>query len=64
MLGNFAYSKFSTISLLTNKMLVIRAGRHKVLSELTNREDPDKTASKEAVWSGSALFVYVFLAGN
>ena len=29
-----------------------------------NREEPDQTASSEAVWSGSVLFVYAFLAYN
>ena len=28
---------------------------------IANREDPDQTASSEAVWSGSALFVYAFM---
>ena len=32
--------------------------------KIANREDPDQTASSEAVWSGSALFVYAFLAGS
>ena len=27
---------------------------------IANREDPDQTASSEAVWSGSALFVSTF----
>ena len=27
-------------------------------------EDPDQTASSEAVWSGPALFVKIFLVGN
>ena len=46
-------------------MLVIRAESPKILVWLANREDPDQTASSsEAVWSGSALFVYAFLAGN
>ena len=38
-------------------MLVIRAETHKMLVREANREDPDQTASFEAVWSGSALFV-------
>ena len=42
----------------------IRAGIHKMLVRIANREDPDQTASSEAVWSGSALFVHAFLAGN
>ena len=32
--------------------------------KIANMEDPDQTASSEAVWSGSALFVYAFLAGK
>ena len=32
-----------------NKMLVIRAGIHKMLVRIANREDPDQTASSEAV---------------
>ena len=43
--------------LFSNKMLVIRAGIHKMLVRIANREDPDQTASSEAVWFGSALFV-------
>ena len=43
--------------LLSNKMLVIMAGNHKMLIIKANREDPDQTASSEAVWSGCALFV-------
>ena len=31
---------------------------------IANREDPDQTASSEAVWSGSVLFVLAFLTGN
>ena len=38
-------------------MLIISAGFHKMLVNLANREDPDQTASSEAVWSGSALFI-------
>ena len=29
---------------------------------IANWEDPDQTASSEAVWSGSALLVYAVLA--
>ena len=36
----------------TNKMLVVRAGIHKMLVRIANREVTDQTAS-----SGSALFV-------
>ena len=32
-----------------NKMLVIRAGTHKMLVKKINREDPDQTDSSEAV---------------
>ena len=31
---------------------------------IANNVDPDQAASKEAFLSGSALFVYVFLADN
>ena len=44
-------------------MLVFRAGINKTLNRISNREDPDQTASSEAAWSGSAMFVYAFLAG-
>ena len=40
-------------------MLVTKAGIHKILITIANREDPDQTASAEAVSSGSALFVQV-----
>ena len=30
---------------------------HKMLVSIAIKEDPDHTASSEAVWSGSALFV-------
>ena len=43
--------------LFSNKMLLFAAGIHKILVRIVNREDPDQTASSEAVWSGSALFV-------
>ena len=45
-------------------MLVIWAGIDKMLVKIANREDPDQTASEEAVCSGSALLVEAFLAGN
>ena len=32
-----------------NKMLVIRAGIHKMLAKMANREDPDQTAFSKAV---------------
>ena len=50
------YGKRSKISntlpfLFSNKikMLVIRTGIHKILARIANREDPDQTASSEAV---------------
>ena len=33
------------------KMLLIKTGTHKVLVRIANGEDPDQTASSEAVWS-------------
>ena len=41
-------------------MFFYRAGIH----AKANREDPDQTASLEAVWSGSALFVQAFLGSK
>ena len=48
------YSKCPKISnsflfLFSNKILVIRVGIYKMLVRLANREDPDQTASSEAV---------------
>ena len=34
---------------LPNRMLDFRAGTHKMVVRIANREDPDKTASSEAV---------------
>ena len=56
------YSKSSKISntflfLFSNKMLVFRAGIQQMLVRIAHRKDPDQTASPEAVWSGSAVFV-------
>ena len=34
-----------------------------MLVNIANMEDPDQTASSEAVWSGTALFVSAFWAG-
>ena len=57
--------KFGTLLFLfSTKMMVIRATIHKMLVRIANREDPDQTASEEAVGSGSALFVWAFLEGN
>ena len=41
-------------------MWVIRAGIHNIPVRKANREDPDRTASSEAVWSWPALFVLTF----
>ena len=43
--------KFQTLFsyLISTKMLVIRAGAHKMHVRIANREDPDQTASSEAV---------------
>ena len=38
-------------------MLVFQADINKLHVTIANREDPDQTASEEAVWSGSALLV-------
>ena len=43
---------------------VIKAKTLKMLVWIANRENTDQTASSEAVWSGSALFVYALLAGK
>ena len=37
---------------------------HKTLVRIANRADPDPTASSEAVWSGSALFLYAFFLAD
>ena len=50
--------KFLTLLFFSHKkILVIRIRIHKMLVSIANREYPDQTASSEAVWSGSALFV-------
>ena len=36
---------WKTFLLFSNKLLVFRAGTHKVLVRIANREDPDQTAS-------------------
>ena len=51
---DYKYSKCSKISStfllwFLNKMLVIRAGIHKMHVRIANSEDPDQTASSEAV---------------
>ena len=52
--SNLRYGKCSKISntflfLFLNKILVFWAGIHKMLVRIANREDPDQTASLEAV---------------
>ena len=57
--------KFGTLfSFFSQKMLVIRAGIQKMLVRIVNRDNPDQTASSEAVRSGSVLFVLALLAGE
>ena len=56
------YGKCSKISkillfLFSDKMFMIRAGTQNMHVRIANREDPDQTASSEAVCSGSAPFV-------
>ena len=41
-------------------MWASRAGIQKMLVSIANREDPDQTASSEAVLSGSSLFLKLF----
>ena len=54
----------NTFFLFSNKVMEIRAGIPKFLVTKANREDPYQTALSEAVLSGSALFVWAFLADN
>ena len=42
-------SKISNIFFFSNEMLLIRSGMHKMFVRIENREDPDQTASSEAV---------------
>ena len=51
------FKNFKHFFLSVLKMLVIRAGIDEMLVRMANSEDLDQTASSEAVWSGSALFV-------
>ena len=57
-LGDTCKKNLSTVNVLrfctflypfSNKMWVIRGGIHKMLVRKPNREDPDQTASEEAV---------------
>ena len=50
--------------LFSDKMLIFNAGIHKMLVRIANGEDPDQTASSEAIWAGSPLFVYDNFADN
>ena len=54
---NRAKHSSTFLILFSNKMLIFRVLIHKMLARIANREDPDQTASSEAVWSGYALFV-------
>ena len=55
MFTNFEHFSLSVLK----KMLVIRAGNHKIIVRIANREVPDQNAS-----SGSGLFVYDILADH
>ena len=59
MYDNFKCFKFF-VFLFSNKMLVIRAGTHKLHVIKANRFDPDQTTSSDAVCSGSAIFFLWF----
>ena len=37
---------------------------NRIANRIANREDHGQTASSEAVWSGSALFVKTFFVAN
>ena len=54
----------SLLFLFSNKMLLIRAGIHRMPVRIGNRENPDHSASSEAVWCRSALFFWAFWGGN
>ena len=47
------------LSLFSNGMLVIRAGIGKIFFRIANREDPDQTASSEAI----LIWVWAICAG-
>ena len=44
----------------SSRVVVITSGIHIMLVRIANREDPDQTASSEAVWSGSAVCLGLF----
>ena len=46
--GKCSKKKYIFLFLFSNKMLVFRAGIHKMHVRVANREDPDQTASSEA----------------
>ena len=49
---------FENISLSVLKYIIgFQGWNSQMLIRIANMEDPDQTASSEAVWSGSALFV-------
>ena len=50
--GSTLFSKISNtfLILFSNKMLIFRAGIHKILVRIANREDPDQTASFSALF--------------
>ena len=50
--------------LFLKKMWIIRAVLQKMFVRIANSEDPDQTASEEAVWSRPSLFVQAFFTGN
>ena len=56
-----AYGKCSKfLAVFSYRMLGIKAGIRQMLVRIANEEDPDQTASSEAVWSGFTLFVKAF----
>ena len=54
--------KFPTLFffLFSNKMLVIKAGTHKMVVKIVNREDPDQTASSEVCFLGMPCLSRLF----
>ena len=48
-LGKYSKTSSTILVLFSNKMLVVKAGFRKMLLRVANREDPDQTASSEAV---------------
>ena len=47
--GNYSRIKNTFLFLFSNKILVFKAGIHKILVRIANRGGPDQTASSEAV---------------